>query len=122
MAALVGRGRNADGTPMAGKPAGESGPVSHLRGVALGDGLRDAAGLAFVPGRGVALEIGRMPAISGVSITPTVFLSTRPLRNTVGVIETPAMARVPPSVGLRALPVSRNRAHGTDGRHAREDG
>src|SRR5258708_29294413 len=85
MAALVGRGRNADGTPMAGKPAGESGPVSHLRGVALGDGLRDAAGLAFAPGRGVALEIGRTPAISGVSNTPTVFLSGRALRFLVGV-------------------------------------
>jgi len=52
--------------------------------VAVGDGV-DVAGLALVPGRGVALEIGRIPAISGVSIIPTVFLSGRVLRFLVGV-------------------------------------
>ena len=70
---------------MAGKPAGESGPVSHLRGVAVGDGLADAAGLALEPGLGVASKMGRMLAMSGVSISPKAFLTGRVLRFFVGV-------------------------------------
>lgn len=63
----------------------EGGPVSHFEGVPVSDGLTDAAGLALEPGLGVASKIGRMPAMSGVSISPKVFLTGRVLRFLVGV-------------------------------------
>jgi hypothetical protein len=59
--------------------------LSHFEGVAVGDGLIDAAGAALEPGLGVALEIARMPCVSGVSIVPNMSASGRRLRSLVAV-------------------------------------
>jgi len=63
----------------------EGRPVSHFEGAPVGDGLTDAAGLALEPGLAVASKIGRMLAMSGVSISTKAFLTGRVLRFFVGV-------------------------------------
>jgi hypothetical protein len=58
----------------------ERGPLSHFQGVAVGDGLTEAADSALESGL-----IVRTPAMSGVSIIPKVSMRGRVLRFLVGV-------------------------------------
>jgi hypothetical protein len=61
-------------------------PLSYLEDLLVGNGLTFAAGLAPELRPGVADVVGRMiPAMSGVSIFPTLFFIGRVLRYFVGV-------------------------------------